>query len=138
MAARGIDVLFVDDPSNMAWLTGYDGWSFYVHQGVILALAGDPALVGPAAWTPTARGAPSGWGTTRIARYADHFVQSTDRHPMQHLAARLKALGASAPASASRWRTTTSRPRPTLTLLAELPDAELRRRHRAGELAARR
>ena len=36
MEAKGIDVLFVEDPSNMAWLTGYDGWSFYVHQGVIV------------------------------------------------------------------------------------------------------
>ena len=42
MVAAGIDVLFVTDPSNQAWLTGYDGWSFYVHQGVILGLEGDP------------------------------------------------------------------------------------------------
>lgn len=34
MAERDIDVLFVEDPSNMSWLTGYDGWSFYVHQGI--------------------------------------------------------------------------------------------------------
>ena len=33
MEKRGIDLLIVTDPSNMAWLTGYDGWSFYVHQG---------------------------------------------------------------------------------------------------------
>lgn len=32
MAEAGIDVLFVTDPSNQNWLTGYDGWSFYVHQ----------------------------------------------------------------------------------------------------------
>ena len=31
MAQAGIDLLIVTDPSNMAWLTGYDGWSFYVH-----------------------------------------------------------------------------------------------------------
>ncbi|MEZ5475954.1 MAG: aminopeptidase P family N-terminal domain-containing protein [Thiolinea sp.] len=36
MAQKGIDVLFVEDPSNMAWLTSYDGWSFYVHQGVLV------------------------------------------------------------------------------------------------------
>src|SRR5690606_1964048 len=27
MAEAGIDALFVTDPSNQAWLTGYDGWS---------------------------------------------------------------------------------------------------------------
>ena len=26
MDARDIDVLVTTDPSNMAWLTGYDGW----------------------------------------------------------------------------------------------------------------
>ena len=33
MDAQGVELLFVTDPSNMSWLTGYDGWSFYVHQG---------------------------------------------------------------------------------------------------------
>jgi len=42
MEQAGIDILFVTDPSNMAWLTAYDGWSFYVHQGVILRKDGDP------------------------------------------------------------------------------------------------
>ena len=42
MQERGVDVLFVEDPSNMAWLTGYDGWSFYVHQGVIVFHDEDP------------------------------------------------------------------------------------------------
>ncbi len=36
MAAKGVDLLIVTDPSNMNWLTGYDGWSFYVHQCVIV------------------------------------------------------------------------------------------------------
>lgn len=31
MADRGLDTLIVSDPSNMAWITGYDGWSFYTH-----------------------------------------------------------------------------------------------------------
>ncbi|MFT6103963.1 MAG: ectoine hydrolase [Paracoccaceae bacterium] len=32
MQAADIDTLICSDPSNMAWLTGYYGWSFYVHQ----------------------------------------------------------------------------------------------------------
>ena len=32
MEKAGVDLIIVSDPSNMAWLTGYDGWSFYVHQ----------------------------------------------------------------------------------------------------------
>lgn len=38
MREQGIDVLLISDPSNMNWLTGYDGWSFYVHQGLIVSL----------------------------------------------------------------------------------------------------
>ena len=48
MERAGIDTLFVTDPSNMAWLTGYDGWSFYVHQGVIMFADQDPIWWGRA------------------------------------------------------------------------------------------
>ncbi|MEJ2754020.1 MAG: aminopeptidase P family N-terminal domain-containing protein, partial [Chloroflexota bacterium] len=36
MERSGVDTLICSDPSNMAWLTGYDGWSFYVHQAVLV------------------------------------------------------------------------------------------------------
>ena len=36
----------VSDPSNMHWLTGYDGWSFYVHQAVIVPPTGNPIWYG--------------------------------------------------------------------------------------------
>ena len=38
MAEAGIDVLIVSDPANMNYLTGYDGWSFYVPQAVVVSL----------------------------------------------------------------------------------------------------
>src|SRR6478736_3129518 len=44
MASQGLDVLIVSDPANMAYLTGYDGWSFYTPQGVALGLDVDPVL----------------------------------------------------------------------------------------------
>ncbi len=46
MESAGIDLLILSDPSNMAWLTGYDGWSFYVHQAVIVGPHGDPVWFG--------------------------------------------------------------------------------------------
>ena len=46
MNANNIEVLFTCDPSSMAWLSGYDGWSFYVHQGVIIGPKGDPIFWG--------------------------------------------------------------------------------------------
>ena len=84
MEKAGIDLLIVTDPSNMAWLTGYDGWSFYVHQCVLVSLDGDPLWYGRGI---DANGAKR---TTylphaNILDYPDHYVQSTERHPMDYL-----------------------------------------------------
>ena len=67
MDRAGVEVLFTCDPSNMAWLTGYDGWSFYVHQGVLVGPDGDPVFWGRrqdvnGAGRPGRR---SAWPTTR-------------------------------------------------------------------------
>lgn len=92
MQDRGIELLICSDPSNMAWLTGYDGWSFYVHQCVVLALDGDPLWFGRG---QDANGAVrTCWmGTADILGYPDHYVQSTERHPMDYLAAQLADRG---------------------------------------------
>ncbi len=92
MEVAGLDVLIVSDPSNMAWLTGYDGWSFYVHQCVLLGPDGDPVWFGRG---QDANGAArTTWlGDTDIIGYPDHFVQSTERHPMDYLAARIEDRG---------------------------------------------
>lgn len=92
MAEHGLDALFVTDPSNQAWLTAYDGWSFYVHQGVIVLPDKDPIWWGRSQDTNGA--VRTVWmGKDRIMGYADGFVQSTERHPMQDLAALLSDLG---------------------------------------------
>ena len=91
MQDRGIDTLIVSDPSNMNWLTGYDGWSFYVHQCVVLGLDDAPIWFGRG---QDANGAlrTCFMAPENIIGYADHYVQSTECHPMddlsQHLAAR--------------------------------------------------
>jgi len=92
MERAGVDLLYVQDPSNMAWLTGYDGWSFYVHQGVLLGQEGAPHWWGR---NQDANGARrTVWmDNANIHGYADNYVQSTERHPMQDLAGRIKALG---------------------------------------------
>lgn len=88
MEKLGLDLLIVSDPSNMAWLTGYDGWSFYVHQCVIVGPHGPPIWFGRlqdangalrTVWMPE----------DCIIGYPDHYVQSTERHPMDFLWATL-------------------------------------------------
>lgn len=84
MATRKLDCLIVTDPSNMAWLTGYDGWSFYVHQCVVVPLGEEPVWFGR---SQDANGAllTVYMDEDRIIGYADHYVQSTERHPMDYL-----------------------------------------------------
>ena len=92
MAAKGVELLVVVDPSNMAWLTGYDGWSFYVHQCVLLAAEGEPLWVGRA---QDANGAKLTvfMDHAHIVGYPDHYVQSTERHPFDYVADLVRARG---------------------------------------------
>lgn len=92
MAAVGLDVLFVTDPSNQAWLTGYDGWSFYVHQGVILTMEGAPVWWGRH-MDSIGAGRTCWMSRDNIRGYSDDFVQSSERHPMQDLAGHILELG---------------------------------------------
>ena len=92
MEARGIDLLIISDPSNMNWLTGYDGWSFYVHQCVVLPLTGEPVWYGRG---QDANGAlrTCFMAPENIIGYPDHYVQSDERHPMDYLSAQLTDWG---------------------------------------------
>ena len=92
MERRGMDCLFCEDPANMAWLTGYDGWSFYVHQGVVITKDQAPVWWGRFM---------DGQGAKRtvwmahdfIRPYPDDYVQNTKMHPMEHLARLIADMG---------------------------------------------
>lgn len=95
MARRGLDVAIVSDPSNMAWLTGYDGWSFYVHQAVLLGLEGEPL------WWGRGMDAQGAKRTVfmdhgNIIGYDDTYVQNPDKHPMDQLSGVIADRGWSA------------------------------------------
>ncbi|ANN60766.1 ectoine hydrolase DoeA [Mesorhizobium loti] len=92
MEAKGVDLLIVSDPSNMNWLTGYDGWSFYVHQAVIVPPTGEPIWYGRGMDANGAKHT-AYLQHDNIIPYADHYVQSTERHPMDHLANILAGKG---------------------------------------------
>jgi ectoine hydrolase len=93
MARAGLDALVVSDPSNMAWITGYDGWSFYVHQAVVLGLEGPPLWWGRAMDAQGARRTVWMDPERCIHGYDDTFVQNPDKHPMEDLAQLLAAHG---------------------------------------------
>ncbi len=93
MAEHGVDVLLSTNPANMCYLTGYDAWSFYTHQMVILA--GDAA---EPVWVGRGMDANAAKVTTyldhaNIVGYPDDYVQSTVKHPMDFVADLLKQRG---------------------------------------------
>jgi len=92
MERAGVELLIVTDPSNMAWLTGYDGWSFYVHQCVVVLGDEDPIWFGRGQDANGARRTVY-MSDDRIIGYPDHYVQATDRHPMDVLAGILRDRG---------------------------------------------
>ena len=93
MEEAGIEVLLVTNPGNMNYLSGYDGWSFYVHQMVILALDQDVPI-----WVGREQDAAGAKVTVfmshdNIRSYTDEYVDATDKHCMHFIAALLKEKG---------------------------------------------
>ncbi|MDV7145341.1 M24 family metallopeptidase [Tropicimonas sp. TH_r6] len=124
MSAAGLDLLFVEDPSNMAWLTGYDGWSFYVHQGVLVFHDRDPLWWGR---RMDSKGAlHTVWMEAEHVRaYADKYVQSTEFHPMMDLAEIIREAGHGRGRVGVEMENYYFSAKAYITLLAELPEAEL-------------
>ncbi|NVO22015.1 M24 family metallopeptidase [Donghicola mangrovi] len=122
MDKAGLDALFVTDPSNMAWITAYDGWSFYVHQGVIVRPDGDPIWWGRG---QDANGAVrTVWmADDHVRGYRDNYVQSLVRHPMQDLAAIFRELGLESARIGLELDNYYFSAKAHITLVAELPDA---------------
>ena len=92
MDERGIEVLVAADPSNMSWLTGYDGWSFYTPQAVVVTHDADPV------WWGRMMDASGALRTVYmdadlIVGYSDDHVMSTERHAYQHLSSTIADLG---------------------------------------------
>ena len=86
MAEMDMEVLVVSDPANMNYLTGYDGWSFYVPQVVIISLdSEEPVWVGREMDAAGARFT-CFLQNDNIIGYPEYYVQIADRHPMEFVA----------------------------------------------------
>jgi Xaa-Pro dipeptidase len=93
MQKKGIELLVVSHPANMNYLTGYDGWSFYVHQCVLVSLdKEEPLWIGRGMDANGCR-ITSFLKNENIYEYADNYVQSLERHPMQYVADIVKKHG---------------------------------------------
>ena len=93
MSERGIDILLSTNPANMGYLTGYDGWSFYVHQLIVLSQdAAQPLWIGRGMDANAAK-VTTYLDHDNILGYPDDYVQSTIKHPMNFVANLLASKG---------------------------------------------
>ena len=80
MAAEDLDALVIGDPANMNWLTGFDAWSFYVPQIMLVLPDHDPI------WMGREMDARAVYMTTYLGEdcvqpYPELYVQRAQSHP---------------------------------------------------------
>ena len=93
MRRRGLDLLLCVDPANLYYLSGYDGWSFYVPQALLVALDQDqPYWIGRGMDANAAR-VTTFLDDAHILPYPDHFVQAGDRHAMDYIGDWIRSRG---------------------------------------------
>ncbi len=90
MSKKGIDILISTDPSNMNYLTGYDGWSFYVPQGIIISIDEDQPY-----WFGRKQDSNGARITTflneeNIYGYPENLIQSPPLHPYDYVVQLIK------------------------------------------------
>jgi Xaa-Pro aminopeptidase len=92
MQERGIDQLVVADPANINYLTGYNAWSFYTPQVLVVPAQGELLFL------TREVDAPGAILTThltddQVLGFPEGFVQQMDRHPMDWIAEQIRDRG---------------------------------------------
>lgn len=93
MELAGFDLLICQDPASMGWLTGFDGWSFYTPQAVLVHLNEDCPV-----WFGRAQDAKSAHITTdlpahNIVPFSEPLVHHPEKHPFDELCELVIARG---------------------------------------------
>jgi ectoine hydrolase len=93
MEKAGFDLIICQDPANICWLTGYDGWSFYVPQCVLVHIEEERPI-----WFGRAQDAKSARMTTglperNVVPFSERLVQQPVEHPYDELAELIRSRG---------------------------------------------
>ncbi|MCP3935282.1 MAG: M24 family metallopeptidase [Actinomycetia bacterium] len=92
MANRGLDVLVIGDPNNHNWLTGYDAWSFYTPQIVLVQHDVDPIWMGRKMDGGAAK-LTTYMTEDQVRPYPEDCVQKDGTHPMAVVGRYLAEMG---------------------------------------------
>ncbi len=93
MDIAGLDLIICQDPANMGWLTGFDGWSFYVPQAVLIHISESAPL-----WFGREQDARAALITTdipadNIIGFSEPLIHHPIEHPFDELAALIRNRG---------------------------------------------
>ena len=89
MSQRNLDAMLIGDPANMNWLTGFDAWSFYVPQVMLVLHDEEPIWMGrnmDAGAVPLT----TYLEASSVMPYPEEYVQQDDKHPMEVVAGFLR------------------------------------------------
>ena len=92
MVSANIDALVIGDPANMNWLTGFDAWSFYVPQVMLVEHGKEPVWMGRM-MDAGAVSLTTYLSSESVKPYAEDYVQRQGVHPMEPVAQELKSMG---------------------------------------------
>ena len=85
MEAKGLDAMVVGDPANMNWLTGFDAWSFYVPQIMVVSLDREPVWIGRE-MDAGAAALTTYMDPADVIPYPEDLIQREDAHPSEYMA----------------------------------------------------
>lgn len=123
MVERGLDAMVIGDPANINWLTGYDAWSFYTPQMMLVDLHDGPFWMGRLMDSGAARFT-TYLTDSQIVPYPENLVQRPDTHPMSYLADWMMDHGFAASRIGYESDSYFFSPRALEALRTGLPDAE--------------
>ena len=85
MQKKGIDLLVSHDPANMNYLTGYDAWSFYYAQCVLVHLNEDEPICFVRAQDGGGAYIKTYLKNENIIEYDEKYIHTWPLHPYQYL-----------------------------------------------------
>jgi len=92
MKERGLDALIIGNPSNINWLTGYDAWSFYTPQLMLVDFDNGPFWMGREMDAKTAF-ITTYLSSSQVISYPENLVQRPDTHPSEFLSSWMNSSG---------------------------------------------
>ena len=90
MQKKGIDLLISHDPANMNYLTGYDAWSFYYAQCVLVHINDDEPICFLRAQDAAGANIKTYLKDKSIISYHEKYIHAWPLHPYQYLAEIIK------------------------------------------------